>query len=68
MLITGQYFKDNQGFYNVFTNDTLYTICKGGWNCVKVGQPLYHKGILTQELFDEWKRDAVCIGTFNLED
>lgn len=67
MEIKGKYYKDHYGFTNVFTDDTVYTlVTKRNWGSVSIGQPLAIKGILTKEVFEKWKEEAIYEGTFEL--
>lgn len=69
MTITGKYEQD-QNFTTVYTEDTLYTIARntGSWSFRKVGEKLAFSGILTPELFKEWKSECTKEGTFELSE
>lgn len=68
MEVKGKYKKDNQGFINVFSNNTLYTINSlGDWGCVHVGEKTFSGYVLDQETYNKWEEECSQIGTFDLE-
>ncbi len=69
MLIKGYYKKDDN-FTEVYTEDTMYTIARntGDWNCVKIGERMASGHILTKEIFEAWKSECEKWGEFQLSE
>lgn len=69
MLIKGYYKKDDN-FTEIYTEDTLYTIARntGEWNSVKVGSRMATGRILTKETFEAWKSECEKWGEFELSE
>lgn len=66
--ITGRYKKEN-GFFNVYSNNTVYTIATydGNWSCCKVGQRTAMGLILTQDVYNCLVSECSKAGEFQLK-
>ena len=68
MRINGSYKKEN-GFINVYSNNTVYTIATydGNWSCCKVGERTAMGQVLTQEAYDRLEFECSNAREFELK-
>lgn len=69
MTVTGKFSRDDN-FTTIYTETTMYQIARstGDWSSVKIGGRMANGGILTPDLFQQWKAECTEEGTFRLSE
>lgn len=68
MKITGRYIVDDN-FTTVFTTNAMYVIANNNcdWSCLHIGEHTAMGILLSRELFNNLKSQAILIGTFEID-